>query len=214
MGDRQPLASITMASNNILVDIDLEQSNADSVKDGALCIIEQAQYLSSTIETFRNFIKETKEPQEVILQECIDNSLNIVSATLDKNFIKVKKNIDYSYPIKLTLHKNEFAQVIINILNNAKDVLLTKECEDKWISINLEKTNNHALITIEDKAGGIDKNIIDNIFEPYFTTKHHSQGTGLGLHICYKIIVESLKGRIYVKNGEYGAKFFIEIPIG
>jgi C4-dicarboxylate-specific signal transduction histidine kinase len=107
----------------------------------------------------------------------------------------------------------ELSEVIINILNNSKDVLLSKEeIEQKWIKIDLDVNNDKFIITVEDNGNGIPENIISRVFEPYFTTKHKSQGTGLGLHMCYKIITESFKGNLSVKNSDNGAKFFIEIP--
>ena len=94
----------------------------------------------------------------------------------------------------------ELSQVIINILNNAKDILGEKNIKEPWIKIDLEQIDNFAMITIEDNGGGIPYDILPKIFEPYFTTKHQSQGTGLGLNMCYKIIHESLDGKIYAKN--------------
>lgn len=107
----------------------------------------------------------------------------------------------------------ELQQAIINILNNAKDAIIDNKIADSYIFLNLEKQNNHALITIEDNAGGISNEIITNIFEPYFSTKITSNGTGLGLYMSYKIIVESLNGEVYVKNTQLGAKFYIKLPL-
>ena len=101
--------------------------------------------------------------------------------------------------------------VLINILNNAKDALIYNQIENPWIKLSLESNETTVLITIEDNAGGVPEDIIPHIFEPYFTTKHQSQGTGLGLYMSYKIIVENLKGKLYAKNRLFGAKFFIEL---
>jgi len=210
---RQPLSTISMESNNILVDIELEMLDKNTLKEASLNIIKQTQYLSQTIDTFRDFVKEKKELKEAILQESIDRALHIMSATLQNNFIELQNNINYDDPIKITLIESELSEVIINILNNAKDILLEKNIKDKWIKISLEKTNTQVVITIEDNGGGIADDIMPKIFEPYFTTKHQNQGTGLGLHISYKIIVDSLKGKLYAKNTENGAKFFIELPL-
>ena len=109
--------------------------------------------------------------------------------------------------------ENELTQVLINIINNAKDALLINDSEDKKITISLLKKGDYALITIEDNGGGISEDILPRIFEPYFTTKHPSQGTGLGLHISYKIITENLKGKLYAQNTKIGVKFFIELPL-
>lgn len=111
------------------------------------------------------------------------------------------------------LVSGELSEVIINILNNAKDILIQKNVSEPLVKINLKKANNKAIISIEDNGGGIPENLISKIFEPYFTTKHQSQGTGLGLHMSYKIICESLHGKLYVKNSSNGAQFFIELPL-
>lgn len=99
--------------------------------------------------------------------------------------------------------------VLINILNNAKDVLIKNKVVNPWVKIDLIQNEKKVIITIEDNAGGIPENILPHIFDPYFTTKHQSQGTGLGLYMSYKIVTDNLSGSLYAKNGEFGAKFFI-----
>lgn len=99
--------------------------------------------------------------------------------------------------------------VLINMLNNAKDVLIKNKVVNPWVKIDLIQNEKKAIITIEDNAGGIPENILPHIFDPYFTTKHQSQGTGLGLYMSYKIVTDNLSGSLYAKNGEFGAKFFI-----
>ena len=90
---------------------------------------------------------------------------------------------------------------------------MEKQVNSPWIKISLQKNDNFVLISIEDNGGGVPKEIINLIFDPYFTTKHKSKGTGLGLYMSYKIVVESLKGELFVVNTENGAKFFIKIPL-
>jgi len=107
----------------------------------------------------------------------------------------------------------------MNIINNAKDALLSNENE-KYIFITIKEDNNYIKIIFKDNAKGISKEIINNIFEPYFTTKHKSQGTGLGLSMTYNIITKGMKGRINVINTTYkykgkeykGAEFIISLP--
>ena len=210
---RQPLASISMQANNILADIDFDQLNSKETKKSMHGVLEQTQHLSNTIETFRDFIKGSKETKDVVLQDTIKNSIHIVSATLKNNYINVEQNLDNDNSILINIVENELTQVLINVINNAKDALLTKGSEDKKIIIALQKKSDYALITIEDNAGGIPENILPRIFEPYFTTKHPTQGTGLGLHISYKIITETLSGKLYAQNTQNGAKFFIELPL-
>lgn len=206
---RQPLSTIsTMASGMLMAK---EFGNLDDKTFTHFCknIVENTLSLSETIDTFRDFIEEKKEFKKVLLQEKIKTTLSIESVTLNHHCITLIDNITYDQPIYINLIVGELSQVLINILNNAKDIFIKNKIIDPWIKIDLEYNEEKVIITIEDNGGGIPENILPNIFNPYFTTKHQSQGTGLGLYMSYKIIVENLKGSLYVKNSEFGAKFFI-----
>ena len=220
---RQPLSGISSAilSMQIKMQNDKYNLNNKNDRDELFDIIKQkgdrvnqyVDHLSKTIDTFRDFIKEEKELKEVVLQDRIDKTLEIIDSSLQNHFIKLKKYIDYSNPISITIVTGELEQVIINLLNNAKDVLIQNNIQKPWIEISLTKNDSKAIITIEDNGGGVPDKYISKIFNPYFTTKHQSQGTGLGLSMSYNIITQSLKGKLYVKNTNNGAKFFIELPI-
>jgi C4-dicarboxylate-specific signal transduction histidine kinase len=138
--------------------------------------------------------------------------LDILDASFTNNFITIKKDI-CGEPIKTKLVLGELSQVIINILNNAKDVLHNKIEEDKWVEIKCIQEDGRVIITIEDNAGGIPDEIMPKIFDPYFTTKHQSQGTGIGLYMSKRIIENHLNGKLYAKNTKNGAKFIIDIPL-
>ena len=220
---RQPLASISSAVMVIKFKIQSDKFNLENKddRDNLFDIInkkssnieEYVHFLSDTINTFRDFLKEKKEIKEIVVQERIDTTVNIIRASLKNSHITLKRNIDYDDPIKIITVACELSQVIINIINNAKDILIEREIAESWIKISLKQENGKAIITIEDNGGGILEEIMPKIFDPYFTTKHQSQGTGLGLHMSYKIVKDSLKGDLYVKNTNNGAKFFIELPI-
>ena len=209
---RQPLSVISTIASGIDMKYEYNILNQEDIPKDMKLIEKHTKYLSETIDTFRNFIKEKKELKEVIIQEKIDKALYIVDATLKDYDITVKKNINYDDPIKLTLVVGELSQVIINILNNAKDALLENNIENKWVKLDLEENEKEIIISISDNAGGIAENILPKIFNPYFTTKHESQGTGLGLHMSYRIITESLKGTLVAKNTKNGAIFIIKLP--
>lgn len=206
---RQPLSSIsTMASGMLFA------KKYDNLEDESFIyycnnIVETTKFLSETIDTFRDFIKEKKELKKVVLQERITKTLNIENATFNHYHITLIDNINYEQPIYVNLIVGELTQVLINILNNAKDVLIKNQVVNPWIKIDLVQNEKKVIITIEDNAGGIHDDILPHIFEPYFTTKHQSQGTGLGLYMSYKIVTENLRGSLYAKNSEFGAKFFI-----
>ena len=210
---RQPLSAISSISSSIQVSNELDILSKEEISKGMEKITEKTLYLSETINTFRDFLKDDKRKEEVILQNKIDKALSIIDATMKDYNIKIINDINYTNLIKIFVITGELPQVIINIINNAKDILIENNIENKWIKISLTKNNNKVIISIEDNGGGVPKNILPKIFEPYFTTKHKSQGTGLGLHMSYNIIKKSMNGNLYVKNTKNGAKFFIELPL-
>jgi len=210
---RQPLSTISTVASGVKLNQELGILNEKELPRNMNLIVENAQYLSNTIDTFRNFIKNEEVERKQKIEEEINQAVGIINTTLENNFIDLKDNINYEKPTKLYMKTGELTQVIINIINNAKDILLERKINKPFIELNLKKQQNIVIITIEDNAGGIDNNVIPHIFEPYFTTKHQSQGTGLGLYMSYKIVCESLRGKIYVQNTNIGAKFFIEIDL-
>ena len=210
---RQPLSYISTIASAVSINAKYENISNSKLCEDMDSIVEKTKYLSDTIDIFRNFMRENKELKEAILQERIDLSITIVKATLDSNHINLIKDIDYSKKIITKIVVGELSQVIINIINNSKDAFIENNVKNRVIKISLKQEESDALITIEDNAGGIPENILPNIFEPYFTTKHKSMGTGLGLYMSYKIVVESMKGKILVENIKDGAKFILKIPI-
>lgn len=212
---RQPLSLISTQATGSLFQKEMGQLSDKQFKENMDSINKSAQYLSETIDTFRNFIKKSDEKKylNLSIKKEIDVALMITKASFDNNFINI--TLDYCKDdIFITLPQGELSQVILNILNNAKDAYKNSDpTKEKWVKITLTKDDKKVLICIEDNAGGIPDEIIDHIFEPYFTTKHKSLGTGLGLHMSYKIVAESMKGKLYSSNSSEGARFYIELPI-
>ena len=219
---RQPLSVISTAVTGIKV----QKEYGKEVSDEELLsfcnhISDNVQYLSQTIDDFKNFIKGDSEPTLFNLQKTIDSFINIIEPTMKVNQIRVIVNIEDS--IELIGYPNELIQCCINIFNNSKDALLHNKVleEDRIIFINQKKEQDSINLSFLDTAGGIPKDIIKRVFEPYFTTKHRSQGTGLGLHMSYNLIVNSMKGNIKVYNHTFnfetkkyrGANFVIELPL-
>ncbi len=165
------------------------------------------QRMSQTIDDFRNFFKQNKEKSQIDVQKLIKEAILIIKETFKSNDIKIIFNIKNS--IIINGHKNELLQVILNILNNAKDALVLNKTNDRKIFIDIKK-DKFVKIIICDNGGGIKKDIIDKIFDPYFTTKHSSQGTGIGLYMSKKII-EQNGGIIDVYNNCNGACFEIKL---
>ncbi len=216
---RQPLSMIsTIATGsklnkefNLLTD-EMFIKNMDSIN-------KNAQYLSRTIDDFKNFIKGDTVMASFLIRDNIDSFLHLIEGSKKNNKINIIVDIkDY---IKIMGYPNELIQCFLNLFNNAKDELILKEEEDRFLFINVSQKKEKVLIEFKDTAGGISSSIKSKIFEPYFTTKHKSIGTGLGLHMTYNLIVNGMNGDITVdnetfvyKNKSYiGAKFEIILDI-
>jgi C4-dicarboxylate-specific signal transduction histidine kinase len=159
----------------------------------------QIDYLSNTIDDFTNFTNPQKESKQFCVKDAINKTYNLAIAQFEKNDIKV---FIESEEIKVYGVENEFMQVILNILNNAKDALLDIE-NNRLLFINAKEENNKLILTIKDNAGGISPKVISRVFEPYFTTKHKKNGTGIGLYMCQEIIKQYKNGSIKVSNENF-----------
>ncbi|WP_069637783.1 PAS domain-containing sensor histidine kinase [Campylobacter pinnipediorum] len=166
--------------------------------------------MSNTIEDFRNFFSTSKAPEAFLISDALHDSIVMLQGTFEKKQINVSINTEFD--TEIFGYKSKLTQVIINILNNAKDACIERDIKNKQIKITISQEQDLAVISICDNAGGIKGDIIDKIFEPYFTTKHSSQGTGIGLYMS-KLIIDKLKGVIIIKNKDNGACFSIKIPI-
>ncbi len=216
---RQPLTIISSISSSykLKYDMNLEINNEDLVKDMTK-ITDTSKYLSQTIDDFRNFIKGDKFKDEFNVSSSINKALNMVGTAMANNYINIQTKMKGN--LRIESYENELIQCLSNILNNAKDALKDVSEENRVVRVFLEEFEDGVVITIHDNAGGIPDNILKKVFEPYFTTKHESQGTGLGLYMCYKIINESLNGDIKILNEELkvnnevytGAKIVIQLP--
>ena len=198
---RQPITIISMWANNIIVDIDMDTIDNDNMRDYAKHINEQTNHLSQTIDDFRNFFIPNKNKTTFTLKSSIEKIISLLMASFKTHNIEVIENIQ---KIEITALENELMQAILNIVKNAKDILITMPQEKRrLIFINIYKQNKNIVIEIKDNGGGIPKDIIDKVFEPYFTTKHKSQGTGIGLYMTESIITKHLHGEVNVENIEY-----------
>ncbi|MGB5791999.1 PAS domain-containing protein, partial [Poseidonibacter sp.] len=210
---RQPLSTISVLASGLKMQKEFNLLNDKILIESLDGILKSTNYLTETIDTFKDYIKEDRTLEKVVLQDRINKALDIVKSSLKNNHIKLISNINDIKPIETMLIIGELSQVIINILNNAKDIMVEKNIKDRWIEINIQEIDNKAILTIEDNGGGIPEKVLPKIFDPYFTTKHKSQGTGLGLHMSKEIIEKHLYGKLYAKNSENGAMFYIELSI-
>lgn len=198
---RQPLSVISTAASGMQIQKEMDMLSDEMFDESMEAIVLNTGYLSNTINDFTNFIKDDKSFHRFNLKEHMEKDLKILKSMLEFSHIKVLVNIDNN--IFINNYENELSQVIMNIVTNAKDAFVEREIEERIIFIHSFMDEDEINIFIRDNAGGIPENIINKIFEPYFTTKHKYQGTGIGLYMTNKITVESMKGTITVKNDEY-----------
>ncbi|MEA3352868.1 MAG: ATP-binding protein [Campylobacterota bacterium] len=214
---RQPLSLISTIASSIQLNHSFGMTiSQDELDKNMEEIVSKANYLSMTIDDFRNFIRGESKEEMFNLKESISSFYNIVESSIKKNNINVVLDIDKS--IEVHSLKNELNQCFINLFNNAKDAFEDKKYP-KYIFISASMDKNNLIIKFKDNAGGIPENILTKVFEPYFTTKHQSQGTGLGLNMTYRLITEGIGGTISVSNDVYnigadeytGAEFIITL---
>ena len=216
---RQPLSAIsTISSGNILqnqLGLLSDEENTQSYKK----IIGYVEFLSQTIDDFRNYMKKSdSEGKEFDIKDTVTNILSIIEIAYKDNNITLLKNLTTADMVCIG-SSSELSQVILNILNNSKDVLIEKKLEYKRVKITTQNYENNNIVKIYDNGGGIPPKIIEKVFDPYFTTKHKSQGTGIGLYMSKDIVQSKFKGELDVENIEwecegklvYGACFTIKI---
>ena len=214
---RQPLSVITTAATGMKVQKEFGTLDDEAINRSVDTITDSALYLSKTIDDFRNFFKRDKTETDFGTNEIIEKVLKLTQSQFKMYEINTIKNIE---EFNLFGLENEFVQALINILNNAKDILINKEIP-RLIFINVSKVGNKAIFKIADNGGGIDEKIIDKVCEPYFTTKHQSQGTGIGLYMTEEIIVKHMHGKFTINNIETiyenvtykGAEITIELDL-
>ena len=200
---RQPLSVITTVSSNVKFHKEYDELKNYDVTSDMNTIMQQADYLSKTIDDFRNFIKNSKEINLISIKSVVEKTLSLLHAAMVNNGINVISNLNDD--LEIEANENELIQSFINIINNAKDAENenVKNSDDKLIFVETLKEDSNLIVLIKDNGGGIPNTIMNRIFEPYFTTKNKSVGTGIGLSMTYKMLVERQNTLIDVYNEEY-----------
>jgi len=204
---RQPLSEV----NSVVMKIESEYRRklmTDSSLDANLEHIESlTEHMSQTISDFNGYFKSNKEKIQVPLKKVVDKALDLIKSGLVENTIDIQVVENYSDHVLLV--EGELIQVLLVLLNNARDVLIENNPKEKKIKITIDKCHGKQVIEVEDSGGGIQEKQIQKVFEPYYTTKFESQGVGIGLYMSKMIVEESLHGNLSVSNTENGAKFTI-----
>ena len=209
---RQPLSAISMASSGLKLKKEIGVLDDEEFNTTLDQIVHNTKNLSKTIDTFSGFINYKKHKSEFCLQEKVEDALEIIEKSLNNHHIELEKQYDV-HKIFVTNYASLLSQALLNILTNAKETLIKREVLNPKIIVHITSDDERACICIEDNGGGIDADKLGRIFDPYFTTKHQSVGTGMGLHHSYNIVANDLNGELYANNSDKGARFFIEIPL-
>jgi len=212
---RQPLASISSSSIDLEMKLDLEFFDLEQEKgrkdckkymNASLKIINKCvENLTTTIDDFRNFYKPNKKSVKMKLSTVVEKSLSLVKTSLISKNIEIIE--EYNSNEKIELYNNEMIQVILNILKNAQDNFEYKSIKSPYIKI----ITGDRMISIYDNGGGIPEDIIEKIFDPYFSTKDEKNGTGLGLYMSKTIIEDHHDGKLNVENIDDGVCFSLEL---
>jgi len=205
---KQPLNVINLVVNVLKIDLTKKSLQKEDIEKKLNDILKQVRYMNQTVNDFQNFFNPFKEKIIFNLHENIQAVLDLVKyeyvhKNIQLNLTGETKIMAYGFP-------NEFSQVILSLLKNAKDAFMEHPHKEMEITINVTETDGNPIVTITDNAGGVPEKILKNVFDLYVTTKE--EGSGLGLNIAKSMIERHMNGRIEVKNVEKGAQFSIILP--
>ena len=206
---KQPLSQINSVVLNIEADFEEKKLTQNKLEDHLNEIEKLTFYMSDTITSFNNYLQPSDKKEVFSMKDAFDDAFELIYKLLESKRIVCKLHIAKDSLIKGV--KKEFVQALLVLLNNAKDVLEERNIKNKKISIEIYHENNNAILKITDNAGGINDKYFDKIFDAYFTTKPHSQGTGHGLCMAKMIIEKSMHGFLSVQNEKEGASFCISL---
>ncbi|MEO5358480.1 MAG: PAS domain S-box protein [Nitrospirae bacterium YQR-1] len=208
---RQPLTTIGLLIQDIGDAFKYNELSDEYLEKNITTVMSELDGLSNTINDFKDFYMSNQQAEELKIKEMINNALAVTSGYFDMEDIVIEKELDDDLTINAV--QSEFAQVIMNMLTNVRDVWQQRQTPERIVKIHTykEPATNKIIITIADNGGGVPEDIIGKIFDPYFTTKDKSCGTGLGLYVTKLLVEKSMKGTITVRNIDGWCEFRIEI---
>ncbi len=206
---RQPITEISAILTNMKITYEFDKFTQDYMTSKMKEANKLTSYMSETINDFQNFFNPQGEKELFSIEQACRDAFFIVESSMKYHCI----NVEFNVISDNLVHgfKNEYSQVILNILSNAKDIFIERKVENPFIKIEIKTGENYAIVKIEDNAGGIEDKILDKIFEPYFTTRHKTQGSGIGLYMSKNIIERNMDGIINVINKNQGACFIVKV---
>ncbi len=208
---RQPLAQISAIHMNMKITYDFGNFTKEYLNSKIKEANTLTSYMSQTINDFQDFFKPQGEKEYFFVEQACKDAYFIVESSLKYHGVTI--DFDIKDDCKVLGYKNEYSQVILNIISNAKDIILERKIKKPYINIEIKSGQSYAIVKIQDNAGGVSADIIDKIFDPYFTTRHKTQGTGIGLYMAKNIIERNMNGLINVRNENDGALFTVKVPL-
>ena len=205
---RQPLTAISATSEHVKLQSMLNQTSNEDIVKSMDEIYTYTSHLSNTINDFRDFYKNDKEMSKTSMNTLVEKALNIIEDSLSYKNIQVTR--DLNSDTSFSTFENEVTQVILSILQNSEEILLSNKIENPNIVLKTYEDEKNIYLSIHDNGGGIKKSILDKVFEPYFSTKNEKNGTGLGLYFAKRIIENNCKGTLEAKNNHNGAVFILQ----
>ena len=206
---RQPLNQMSYVLMNVDSAYEAKELTQEYLDDKIKEANGILEFMSTTIDDFRNYFSPDKDKEFVLVSDVVEASAKFMQKSLEMDGVQIelqKEGRELTY-----IYKNEFIQVVLNLIKNAKDVLVQNEVLEPKINISSTAIDDKLIVEVKDNGGGVDEKIINEIFKPYFTTKDKNSGTGLGLYMSKMIIEEHLGGTLSVTNKQDGACFKIEI---
>ena len=207
---RQPLNQMSFVVMNIESAYEYDELTEDYLNTKVKEANELLEFMSVTIDDFKNYFAPDKEKTYEQINDAIKQAVSLIKKTLDSESIELE--LAFSSQKEILIYKNEFIQVVLNLIKNSRDVLRDLNIESPKILIETEDTEFGLSVSFSDNGGGIKEDILEKIFEPYFSTKDEKNGTGLGLYMSKMIIEGHMGGELSVENAKDGAIFKIKIP--
>jgi PAS domain S-box-containing protein len=206
---RQPLNNVGLIVQNLQLSFQDGSLSNDEIDKEISAAMNHIVHMSRTIDDFRNFFSVDKEKHGFVVNNAVSHALDFIGATLVNCNIQV--DVQAAEVVTASGFQNEFAQVLLNILSNARDVLVERKIVEPIIRVAITSENGRSVVTVSDNGGGIADHVLPKIFDPYFTTKEQGKGTGIGLYMSKAIIEQNMDGRLTVRNADGGAEFRIEV---
>ena len=206
---RQPLNSVGLIMQSLTLMHDAGQLDRESLESMEEQVMGLIRHMSRTIDDFRDYFKPDKQKASFHVERVVERTISLVQAAFKNRNIRTEV-ITKDGPV-ITGFQNEYSQVLLNVLQNARDAFDKRQVGEPKVTIEIGREDGRSVVKIRDNAGGIPEEIMDKIFDPYFTTKGPEQGTGVGLFMSKGIIEKNMGGRLTVRNTGEGAEFRIEV---